>query len=195
LKIRLIDPAYQHPYISHSQKVIKNIWFARLTLTALAALTPPEIEVKITDENIEPIDFEEDVDLVGVTGMVMHAPRAYEIAQRFRQRGSRGHGWTSCLEPSLEAKEYADAVVIGEAENVWQGLIEDYKKGCLKPFYKQDAFCSMERLPFPRRDLLRKDAYMTVNCVQTTRVAPTNAISATSPISSERPIDADPWKR
>jgi radical SAM superfamily enzyme YgiQ (UPF0313 family) len=87
LKIRLIDPAYDHPYISHSQKVIKNIWFARLTLTTLAALTPPDIEVKITDENVEPIDFEEDVDLVGVTGMLMHAPRAYKIAERFRGRG------------------------------------------------------------------------------------------------------------
>ena len=75
MKIRLIDPAYEHPFISHSQKVIKNIWFAHLTLTTLAALTPPDIEVKITDENVEPIDFEEDVDLVGMTGMVMHAPQ------------------------------------------------------------------------------------------------------------------------
>jgi radical SAM superfamily enzyme YgiQ (UPF0313 family) len=153
--------------------VIKDIWFARLTLTALAALTPPDIEVKITDENVEPIDFEEEVDLVGVTGMVMHAPRAYQIAQRFRQRGIpvvMGGPHASSL--PLEAKEYVDAVVIGEAENVWEGLIEDYKKGCLKPFYKWDTFCSMERLPFPRLDLLRKDAYMTVNCVQTTRGCP-----------------------
>jgi len=173
LRIRLIDPAYEHPYISHTQKVIKDIWFARLTLTALAALTPPDIEVKITDENVEPIDFEEEVDLVGVTGMVMHAPRAYQIAQRFRQRGIpvvMGGPHASSL--PLEAKEYVDAVVIGEAENVWEGLIEDYKKGCLKPFYKEDTFCSMERLPFPRLDLLRKDAYMTVNCVQTTRGCP-----------------------
>jgi len=173
LKIRLIDPAYQHPYISHSQKVIKDIWFARLTLTALAALTPPEIEVKITDENVDPIDFEEDVDLVGVTGMVMHAPRAYEIAQKFRQRGIpviMGGPHASSL--PFEAKEHADAVVIGEAENVWEELIEDYKKGCLKPFYRNENFCSMERLPFPRLDLLRKNAYMTVNCVQTTRGCP-----------------------
>jgi len=55
LKIRLIDPAYEHPYISHSQKVIKNIWFARLTLTTLAALTPPDVQVKITDENVEDV--------------------------------------------------------------------------------------------------------------------------------------------
>jgi radical SAM superfamily enzyme YgiQ (UPF0313 family) len=173
LKIRLIDPTYEHPYISHSQKVIKNIWFAHLTLTTLAALTPPDIEVKITDENVEPIDFEEDVDLVGVTGMIMHAPRAYQIAQRFRQRGIpvvMGGPHASSL--PLEAKEHVDAVVIGEAENVWEGLIEDFKNGCLKPFYKAEAFCSMERLPFPRLDLLRKDAYMTINCVQTTRGCP-----------------------
>jgi radical SAM superfamily enzyme YgiQ (UPF0313 family) len=153
--------------------VIKNIWFARLTLTALAALTPPEIEVKITDENVEPIDFEEDVDLVGVTGMVMHAPRAYQIAQRFRQRGIpvvMGGPHASSL--PLEAKEYTDAVVIGEAESVWQGLIEDFKEGRLKPFYKADAYCSMKGLPPPRRDLLRQEAYMTVNCVQTTRGCP-----------------------
>ena len=87
MKIRLIDPAYHDPFVSHTQKVIKNIWFARLTLTTLAALTPPDIDVGITDENLEPIDFEEDVDLVGVTGMVLHAPRAYEISERFRQRG------------------------------------------------------------------------------------------------------------
>jgi len=173
LKIRLIDPAYDDPFVSHTQKVIKNIWFARLTLTTLAALTPPDIDVRITDENLEPIDFEEDVDLVGVTGMVLHAPRAYEIADRFRQRGvpvvMGGPHASSC---PIEAKEHVDAVVIGEAENIWRGLIEDLKNGCLKPFYKADAFCSMKGFPPPRLDLLRKEAYMTVNCVQTTRGCP-----------------------
>jgi len=173
LKIRLIDPVYEHPYISHSQKVIKNIWFAHLTLTTLAALTPPDIDVKITDENVEPIDFEEEVDLVGVTGMMMHAPRAYQIAEEFRQRGIpvvMGGPHASSL--PLEAKEHVDSVVIGEAENLWGGLIEDFKNGRLKPYYKAEGFCSMEKLPFPRLDLLRKDEYMTVNCVQTTRGCP-----------------------
>ena len=173
MKIRLIDPAYNHPFIGHSQKVIKSIWFARLTLTTLASLTPPDIEVQITDENVEPIDFEEDADLVGVTGMVMHASRAYQIAQKFRQRGipvvMGGPHASSC---PVEAKEHVDAVVIGEAENVWKGLIEDLKNGCLKPFYKADAYCSMKGMPRPRLDLLRKEAYMTVNCIQTTRGCP-----------------------
>ena len=153
--------------------MIKNIWFARLTLTTLAALTPPDIDVQITDENVEPIDFEEEVDLVGITGMVMHAPRAYQIAQRFRQRGIQvvmgGPHASSCPE---EAKEHVDAVVMGEAEPIWKGVIEDLKKGCLKPFYKADTFHSMKGIPSPRLDLLRKEAYMTVNCVQTTRGCP-----------------------
>jgi radical SAM superfamily enzyme YgiQ (UPF0313 family) len=169
----LIDPAYEHPFISHSQKVIKTIWFAHLTLTSLAALTPPEIDVRITDENVEPINFEEDVDLVGITGMVMHAPRAYEIASRFRRRNIpvvMGGPHASSL--PLEAKEHVDAVVIGEAEDVWAGLIDDAREGRLKPFYKADAFCSMERMPHPRLDLLKQNAYMTVNCVQTTRGCP-----------------------
>jgi radical SAM superfamily enzyme YgiQ (UPF0313 family) len=169
----LIDPAYDHPFISHSQKVIKTIWFARLTLTTLAALTPPDIEVKITDENLEPIDFEEDVDLVGVTGMVMHAPRAYQIAEEFRMRGIpvvMGGPHASSL--PAEAKEHVDAVVIGEAETIWKEVIEDVKHGRLKPFYKADAYCSMKGFSPPRIDLLRKEAYMTVNCVQTTRGCP-----------------------
>jgi radical SAM superfamily enzyme YgiQ (UPF0313 family) len=173
LKIRLIDPAYEHPFISHSQKVIRNIWFAHLTLTTLAALTPQDIDVQITDENVEPIDFQEDVDLVGLTGMVMHAPRAHEIASQFRRRGIpvvMGGPHASSL--PLEAKEHVDAVVIGEAENVWAGLIEDLKRGSLKPFYKAESYCSMERMPYPRLDLLKKKAYMTVNCVQTTRGCP-----------------------
>ena len=173
MKIRLIDPAYEHPFISHSQKVIKNIWFARLTLTTLAALTPPGIEVKITDENVEPIDFDEEVDLVGITGMVMHAKRAYEIAKRFRERGipvvMGGPHASSC---SVEAKEHVDSVVIGEAEPVWPELIHDLRVGPLKPFYKGETYCSMRELPPPRLDLLRKEAYMTVNCVQTTRGCP-----------------------
>ncbi len=173
MKIRLIDPAYEHPFVSHSQKVIKTIWFARLTLTTLAALTPPGIEVKITDENVESIDFEEEVDLVGITGMVMHAKRVYEIAKRFRDRGipvvMGGPHASSC---STEAKEHVDSVVIGEAETVWIGLINDLQMGHLKPYYKGEGYCSMRELPPPRLDLLRKEAYMTVNCVQTTRGCP-----------------------
>ena len=87
MKIRLIDPTPKDPIMMQTTKDIKSYWFARLSLTTVAALTPPEIEVAITDENVEPIDFNEETDLVGLTAMTMHAARAYEIADRFRARG------------------------------------------------------------------------------------------------------------
>ncbi|NIS72537.1 MAG: radical SAM protein, partial [Proteobacteria bacterium] len=143
------------------------------SLTTLAALTPEEMEVAITDENVEPIDFEEDVDLVGITGMTIHAQRAYEIAQAFRHRGIpvvMGGPHASALPE--EAKANVDAVVIGEAENVWKNVLTDAKKGRLEPFYREGGFCSMKSRVHPRLDLLKKGAYLTTSCVQTSRGCP-----------------------
>jgi len=101
-----------------------------LSLTTVAALTPAEIEVAITDENVEPIDFNEDVDLVGLTAMTMHATRAYEIAERFRARGiTVVMGGLHASSLPEETKEHVDAVVIGEAEGLWETLLHDFSKG------------------------------------------------------------------
>ncbi len=173
MKIRLIDPAPKDNLLMQTNKDIKSYWFARLSLTTLAALTPPEIEVAITDENVEEIDFNEDVDLVGLTAMTMHAIRAYEIADRFRARGIpvvMGGLHASSL--PQEAKEHVDAVVIGEAEGVWTKLLEDFQQGRLQPFYQSQGFCSLKSQPHPRLNLLKKQHYWTVNCVQATRGCP-----------------------
>lgn len=175
MKIRLIDPAHRGDHIEQDNKDVKSFWFARLTLTTIAALTPPKHEVRITDENIEDIDFEEDVDLVGLTAMTMHAPRAYEIAARFRSRGIPVvMGGIHASTIPEEAAQHVDSVVIGEAEGIWPKVLEDAEKGQLKPFYKADKFCSMVGLPRPRRDLLKKKAYHVASCVQTSRGCPFN---------------------
>ncbi|NIO03818.1 MAG: radical SAM protein [Proteobacteria bacterium] len=173
MKIRLVDPASEDSLLRHSRRELKNLWFAHLSLTTLAALTPQGIDVAITDENVEPVDFEEDVDLVGITGMTIHAQRAYKIAQAFRHRGIpvvMGGPHASALPE--EAKAHVDAVVIGEAENVWKDLLGDVGRGGLKPFYRAKEFCSMKSAVHPRLDLLKQDAYMTTSCAQTSRGCP-----------------------
>ncbi len=173
MKIRLIDPAPKDNLLMQTDKDIKSYWFARLSLTTIAALTPPEIDVAITDENVEEIDFNEDIDLVGLTAMTMHAIRAYEIADRFRARGIpvvMGGLHASSL--PQEAKEHVDAVVIGEAEGVWKQLLDDFQQGRLQPFYQSQGFCSLKSQPHPRLNLLKKQHYWTVNCVQATRGCP-----------------------
>lgn len=100
-------------------------------LMTIAALTPKEICVTIIDENVESIDFDTDVDLVAISAYTSAAPRAYEIAANFRKRGVTVimGGIHASMLPE-EAICYADSVVVGEAEGVWNELLVDYKKIC-----------------------------------------------------------------
>ena len=173
MKVLLISPELQDSCYSFSKKEVRSFWFPRLSLTTLGALTPRDIEVRLVDEGVEKIDFDMDVDLVGISAMTFLAPRAYEISDRFRKRGVKvvlgGIHPTALPE---EAKEHADTVVIGEAEKIWPSLLEDFKKGELKPFYKMDTLPSLEGLPPQRLSLLRPGAYMTNNCLQASRGCP-----------------------
>ncbi|MCP4899389.1 MAG: hypothetical protein GY906_20690, partial [bacterium] len=58
-----------------------------LALPTLAAMTPPEFDVRIIDENIEDIDFNEPVDIVGITFLTCYALQGYELADKFREAG------------------------------------------------------------------------------------------------------------
>ncbi len=146
-----------------------------LNLCMIAAYTAGDIEVSLTDECARPVDFEKDVDLVGLTAYTNTAPRAYQIADAFRRRHVpvvMGGVHASTLPE--EALEHCDSVVIGEAEGAWQRLIQDFREGNLHRIYHNDHLVNLEGLPKPRRDLLTPEAYVTINTVQTTRGCPHN---------------------
>lgn len=139
----------------------------------VAALTPPEVEVSLTDENVTVIDFQKETDLVGITALTVTAPRAYEIADTFRARGVKVV--LGGIHPSVlpeEARQHADAIVIGEAESVWPKVIEDFKANKLQGVYQQLERPSLAGLPIPRRDLFAKGAYYVRNTLSTTRGCP-----------------------
>lgn len=58
--------------------------FSMLSSLYVAAAAPPGVETRILDEEVEPVDFDTDAELVGLSFMTFNAPRAYEIADRFR---------------------------------------------------------------------------------------------------------------
>jgi len=144
-----------------------------LTLPVLAALTPPDIEVIVTEEEIEDVTYKDRVELVGISYMTPLAPRAYEIADEYRRRGAKvvlGGIHASALPE--EAGLHADAVVIGEAENVWAPLIEDHRANRLKPVYRAAEMSDLHNLPIPRRDLLKQGMTFSPYSIQTTRGCP-----------------------
>jgi len=144
-------------------------------LGIIAALTPPEVEVSITDENISDIDFQKEANLVGITTMTITAQRAYEIADTFRAAGVKvvlGGSHPSALPE--EASRHADAVLIGEAEGIWPAIVKDFRENKLKRTYKQAKWPGLKDLPLPRRDLFKRGAYYVENTISTTRGCPYN---------------------
>jgi radical SAM superfamily enzyme YgiQ (UPF0313 family) len=147
--------------------------FPILGLTLLASLFPKTYEVKIVNEAIEEVDFNADVDLVGITGLTCVIQRAYAIADRFRERGVKVI--LGGVHPSLlpeEAKEHTDSIFIGEAEGVFGILLEDFERGELKPFYKNREWSELKGMPLPRRDLLGKGYSPFFKAIETTRGCP-----------------------
>jgi radical SAM superfamily enzyme YgiQ (UPF0313 family) len=165
VKIEFICPAVE-----------ENAPVYNLALPILAALTPPDIEISFTDDLLTPIDLNKplkDVDLVGITVLSKTALRAYQLADAYRKKGVPvvlGGIHPSAL--PKEAKEHADAVVIGEAEEIWPQLIEDFKAGDLKTYYRQEGFIDPLKIPRPRREILPIRGYFPIDVVQATRGCP-----------------------
>ncbi|MFQ5991717.1 MAG: B12-binding domain-containing radical SAM protein [Nitrospiraceae bacterium] len=169
-KLLLVDPyPRNNPYhLSASQR--RSIWFPKLSLPVIAAYTPESWEVDLVDESVVDVDFDTPCDLVGLSVMTCYAPRAYEIATEFRKRGKKvvigGVHPTYCPD---EALQYCDAIVCGEAEDLWPQLVADFEAGAMKRAYKMEQFPSLEQYKNPRVELLSPDAYMTRQCSFTTR--------------------------
>jgi radical SAM superfamily enzyme YgiQ (UPF0313 family) len=58
-----------------------------------------------------------------------------------------------------EALGHADAVVIGEAEEVWPELLADVASGRLKKVYQAGRLIPLENIPQPRRNLYPRTAH------------------------------------
>jgi radical SAM superfamily enzyme YgiQ (UPF0313 family) len=140
-------------------------------LLAVAASIPrDQYEVVLTDENIEPIDFDLKADLVGISAMTSYVNRGYEIADQFRAKGMPVV--MGGVHPSFmpqEALKHCDAVVIGEVELVIDKLLDDLNQGAMRGTYKSDTLHPMAGMPMPRYDLLKKNRYVNCTFVQTSR--------------------------
>ncbi len=144
----------------------------QLSLHILHGLTPTWYAVKIIEEELEDINFDEECDLIGISCMTANAPRAYFISQQFRKRGKKVvlGGVHPTILPN-EALNYADSVVIGEAEGVWEQLLEDFKNRKLKKIY-QVKNPSLERYIYTKSKNSRKKILFNIIPIMTTRGCP-----------------------
>jgi len=173
MKIKLIGPTreLENGKLLKSKKLI----IPSLTFPLLAALAPSDIDVSIINEVCEDINFEEEVDLVGITSYTINIHRAYEIADEFRRRNVPVvmGGVHVSMEPE-EAKEHADTIIVGEAEETWPQFINDFRNGIRKKVYTAEKRPSLANLPIPRFSLINKSHYVDYQVIpiQTARGCP-----------------------
>ena len=173
MKIALISP--KGPlYRARGGIFKKSLRYQPLTLTTLAALIPPEldVEMQLFDEGVAPIPEQLDVDLVGMTVITGTAPRSYELAAAFRAQGITVvlGGPHVTLVPD-EAAQHADAICVGYAEDSWPELLRDFAAGQLQPRYLQQPHFSLDRpdMPFAKRELFDKRNFLTQAVFEATR--------------------------
>lgn len=172
-KFRIVLISPKGPLYRHRGGIWKkSLRYQPLTLTTLAALIPSEIpvDVQLVDEGIADVPLDLDADLIGLTVITGTARRAYELADHFRSRGITVvlGGPHVTLIPD-DAAPRADAIVVGYAEDSWPRLLRDFAKGELRSRYDQSPELDLSNQPFPRRELLPSDRYLTSNVFEATR--------------------------
>jgi len=137
-----------------------------LSVGALAGMTPPDVEVALYDDRLEEIPYDEPTDLVGITVQIYSARRSYEISAEYRKRGVPVimGGMHATLIPE-EVSQHADSILTSDAEQLWPQVIEDARRGQLKPVYHGQP-CIPQPDTFTRRDLYKGKQYLPISLLQ-----------------------------
>lgn len=167
MKIKLILAA------AEDDPLRKNDPFMPLSLPILAGAAPEHDYTFVDLLWEDDVRFDEPVDLVGISARSTAEPRAYAIADEFRRRGVKvvlGGAQISAV--PHRAIEHADAVAVGEGEELWPVILEDARQGVLRHFYvcspepfkpgpghtvyQQTSYPDLQRRLQPMRHLYRK---------------------------------------
>ncbi|MBQ4077862.1 radical SAM protein [bacterium] len=173
MKIVFISPAgAMHRYNGSFGKALH---YAPMTMPTLAALIPPELnaEIKFYDETVEKIPLDIEADIICMTAITGTASRAYTYGDYFRKRGITV--FLGGVHPSLcpdEARNHCDVLFRGLGDYTFPQALRDYKNGCLKSEYTDYENTSIAGRPLPRRDILKKNSYVTYNTMEIIRGCP-----------------------
>ena len=171
-KILLINPSNKADVLSF----VPAFRMPPLNLLYLKHLTDSNrYDVCICDETVDDLQYHlnKSYDLVAITCLTSNAPRAYEIAEFFRKGGTPTimGGIHVSMFPD-EATNYADSIVIGEAEKIWSIVLNDFESAKLKKRYVGGLVHPSDIPVLKGRDTGRN--YFIPNTLQTARGCPMN---------------------
>ncbi len=161
-----------HPCVGRRQgmkRYIRSWQMEPLPAAMVAALAPPEVEKRFYDDRLEAIPFDQPTDLVALSVETYTARRCYQIASEYRRRGvpvvMGGFHATLCPE---EVTRYAESVVIGEAEELFPELLDDYRHGRPRRVYRARTRPRLGRVQ-PDRSIFSGKRYLPIGLVESGR--------------------------
>lgn len=172
MRAKLILPALteaRSPFF----RPIKYSLFPPLGLATLAAFFGPGDEVELQDEHVERLRLDDDPELVLIQTYITNASRAYRHADHYRARGA--HVCLGGLHATAlpdEAAAHADTVFLGPGEDTFPQFLRDLRAGRPRARYAAPARRSLDAVPPPRRDLVKRPLYLVPNSLVVSRGCP-----------------------
>ncbi len=171
MRVKMILPALTEAK-SPFWRPIKYSLFPPLGLATLASYLEGDDEIDLVDEHVERIMTDDEPELVVIQVYITSAYRSYELADLYRKRGAYvclgGLHVTSLPE---EAAQHADTIFLGPGEDTWPAFLNDYKAGRSQKVYRSTTR-TLIGLPFPRRDLIKRQLYLVPNSIVVSRGCP-----------------------
>ncbi len=165
MKILLVYPKFRK-YLETNPRILEAIGeplyagykaTPSLGIPLLTALTPNEHELHFADGNMDEIPYDEHFDLVAITAFTPQANYAYEIGDKFKERGVQTVcGGIHATNYPEDAEKHFDAICIGEVEEIWETILDDAEKRQLKKRYQSETFFDLNNYVIPDRRLYRE---------------------------------------
>lgn len=159
MKVQFVYPGFErhansHPELLDAVPCNEYLGGPSLGIASIAAVTPPDVEVAFQDDRVNPLTLDTQADLFAFSFFTPAATRALELADMLRADGRKvvAGGIFPTMMPEV-ASPHFDAIVTGEGEGVWPTLLDDFRKGELKPRYEETEPFDLTKLPPPRIDL------------------------------------------
>jgi radical SAM superfamily enzyme YgiQ (UPF0313 family) len=144
-----------------------------LGLLTVAAMLPPEWQLKLVDLNVERLK-DEDLrwaDYVLLGAMIVQKESVREIMARCAALGKTVIAGGPLFTTGHEAFPEIQHFVLGEAEEVMPQVVADLRSGRLQPIYRCTNRPEITQTPVPRWDLIKFRYYVTM-AVQFSRGCP-----------------------
>jgi radical SAM superfamily enzyme YgiQ (UPF0313 family) len=164
-RLLFVYPDFEPTYwgMQHALPLVgRKAFMPPLGLMTIAAMTPPDYEIRIVDMNCEPLTDAHIAwaDLVLFSAMMMQQVNLFVAAKRCSQAGKKvvfGGPYPTAF--SAECLPYCDHLVLNEGEVTWPMFLADLEAGRLEPTYTSTVKPDITKTPCPRFELVNMADY------------------------------------